>query len=284
MRVSRAAAACVWMMAACAAALALAAPQSSPPLPDAHQLMREAMEHQRKVDKVRENYTYSSLQTTQDVDASGKVVKTETEETEVFFVNTHAVERVVKKNGQPLSDHDQQKETERVTKLVEKAQKTPPGQSPTGDTVSISKLLEVMDVSAPRRENYRGRPAIVFDFAGRKDAKTHGLEEDASKKLKGTIWIDEADREVAHVDATFTDNFHVGGGLLANIEKGTSFHFDQEPMSEGLWLPTGAEGLVTARVLLFKNMRKHITEKDWNYKRFQVEAKQGTDAKAAGKP
>ena len=80
-----------------------------------------------------------------------------------------------------------------------------------------------MDVRNARRVNFRGRPAIVFDFVGRKDAKTHGLAEDASKKLQGTIWIDEADRQVAHLEVSFIDNFHVAGGLFANIQKGSNF-------------------------------------------------------------
>jgi len=91
----------------------------------------------------------------------------------------------VKKNGQPLNEHDQQKETERVTKLVEKAQKTPPDQPLEGQTIRVSRLLDIMDVRNPRREQWRDRPAIVFDFVGRKNARTHGLAEDASKKLSG---------------------------------------------------------------------------------------------------
>src|ERR1700679_2911121 len=146
----------------------LLAAQTSAPLPDAQQLMREVANHQKQLDKVRESYTYTSLQTTQDLDASGKVTKTESTENEDFFVNSHVIERVVKKNGQPLSENEEKKETERVTKLVEKAQKTPQDQALEGQTVSVSHMLEIMDVSAPRREMYRGRPAIVFDFVGRK--------------------------------------------------------------------------------------------------------------------
>jgi hypothetical protein len=257
----------------------LLAAQASAPVPDVHQLMREVVEHQKQLDKVRESYTYTSLQTTQDLDTNGKVTKTESTENEDFFVNGHAIERAVKKDGQPLSPGEEKKETERITKLVEKAEKTSADQSLEGQTVSISHLLEVMDVSAPRRESYRGRPTIVFDFVGRKDAKTHGMVEDASKKLKGAIWIDEADRQVAHLEVVFADNFHVAGGLLANIQKGTTFHFDQAPVAEGLWLPTGGEAMVQARVLLLKNMRQHFTEKVYGYKRFSVETEQSKDAK-----
>ena len=39
--------------------------------------MREVQEHQKQLEKVRENYTYSSLRTTQELDTNGKVTKTE---------------------------------------------------------------------------------------------------------------------------------------------------------------------------------------------------------------
>ncbi len=256
-----------------------AQPPANAPLPDIRQLMQEVMDHQKRLEKIRENYTYSSSQTVQDVDGNGRVTKTETTENEDFFVNGHVIERTVRKNGQPLNEHEQQKETERVTKLVEKAEKTPSDQSLEGPSIRISRILEIMDITNARREMYRGRAAIVFDFVGRKDAKTHGLAEDASKKLKGTIWVDEADREVAHADVSFIDNFHVAGGLLANVQKGSNFHFDQAPVEGQFWLPTGGEGMMQARVLLLKNMREHFTERDYDYKRFKVEAQEAKDAK-----
>jgi hypothetical protein len=253
-----------------------------PPLPAIPQLMREVVSHQNQLDKVRENYTYSVAQVVQDFDGKGQVSKTETQETEIFFVNGHPVGRLVKKNGQPVSGHDLEKETEAVTKMVEKAEKTPSDQPLEGQVISISRLLEIMDVRNERRENYRGRSAIAFDFVGRKNARTHGMVEDASKKLQGTLWVDEADRQVAHLDAVFNDNFHVGGGVVANVQKGSNFHFDQALVNGEVWLPTGAEGTVQARVLLVKSIRQHVTERDYDYKRFHVDAEQGKGAKVAG--
>jgi hypothetical protein len=256
-------------------------PSASAPLPEIRQLLEQVREHQRQLDKVKENYTYSSAQTLQDIDSNGQVKKTETSEYEVFFVNSHAVSRMVKKDGKPLDEHEQKKETDRVTREAEKAANTPPDQPVEGQQqVSITQTLELMDVRNPRREIYRGRPAIVFDFVGRKDAKTHGIVEDASKKLEGTLWIDEADRQVAHMDVRFIDNFRVAGGLVATIDKGSNFHFDQSPVNGELWLPTGAEANVDARVLLVKGVRQHFTERDFDFKRYHVEAQTGKDAKA----
>jgi len=268
-----------WVPVAALLLAAAHAQQPGAPLPDIPQLMREVAEHQKQLEKVRENYTYSSSQTTEDLDGSGHVAKTESQEGDDFFVNGHVIERTVKKNGQPLNEHEERKETERVTKLVEKAEKTPPDQPLEGPAIRVSRLLEIMDVRNPRREAYRGRPTIVFDFAGRKDAQTHGMMEDASKKLQGTMWVDEADRQIAHLEVTFTDNFHVAGGLVANVQKGSYFHFDQAPVSGGLWLPTGAEGTMQVRVLLLKSIRQHFVERDYDYKQFHVDAQQQKDAR-----
>jgi hypothetical protein len=283
-RTSLAAFALAWLAAGSwelSAVMALAQ-TAVPPLPRIPELMREVVDHQKQLEKVRENYTYSATETIQEIGSDGQVKKTETEEEEVFFVNGHPIGRTVKKNGQALTGHDLDKETAHVTKLVEKAEKTPSGQPLEGDVVSVSRLLEIMDVRNERRENYRGRPAIVFDFVGRKSARTHGLAEDASKKLEGTLWIDEADRQIAHLDAVFDDNFHIGGGVVANLQKGSNFHFDQAQVNGEVWLPTGAQGTVQARVLLMKSFHQRFSERDYDFKRFSVAAEQGKGAKVTG--
>lgn len=270
-----------------AAALLLLMPvaraEQPAPLPDLHALMAEVEEHQRQLDKVREDYTFTSLITTEEVDGSGRVVKTETEELEEFFVHGHSISRVMKKDGKPLEGKDLEKETERVTRRVEWSQNHPAGESMDAHTVSVHKMLEVMEVRNPRRQQFRGRSTIVFDFAGRKNAKTHGIEEDLSKKLEGTIWIDEQDRQVAHLEVRFNDNFRIGGGLVATIQKGSNFSFDQALVGNGLWMPTGGEGSLQARVLLVKGIRERFHERDVDYKVFHAEAEPGKDAHVVSK-
>ena len=253
--------------------------QQQAPLPEIHTLMREVQEHQKQLDQIRENYTYTSYQVVEDVAANGQVKKTEASEYNDFFVNGHLIERKVKQNDKPLNAHDDQKETERVTKLVEKAEKTARDRPIEGPTISVSRLLEIMDVRNERRELYRGDATIVFDFVGRKDAKTHGLAEDASKKLRGTIWINEADRQVAHLEVSFDDNFRLVGGLVATVQKGSNFRFDQAKVNSEIWLPTGGEGTMQARVLMLKSLRQRFRERDYDYQRFKVDAQQQKDAK-----
>jgi len=259
-------------------ALAQGAPAAKPsdaPLPDIPTLMKQVQAHQRELDKVRENYTFREAQQTDDLDSNGQVKKTESEESEIFFVNGHHIERLVKKNGKNLSADEQKKEQEKVTKEVEKATKLDPNKSlHEGEEISVSRILAIMKVSNPRRISLNGRDTIAFDFIGDPHAQTHGLAEDASKKMAGTVWVDEKDREVVKLTVHFDENFHVGGGLLANIQAGSSFQFEQAKINNELWLPTGGEAHLQARVLLVKGYRENMRFHDSDFQRFHTEASQ----------
>ncbi len=243
-------------------------------IPDIPALMLQVQAHQRELDKVRENYTFRELMQTDDVDSDGKVKKTEIEEYEVFFVNSHHIQRLVKKGGKELSADEQKKEQERVAKQVEKATKLEPGKSLEGGEISITRILAIMKVSNARRVSLNGRDTISFDFVGDPHAQTHGIAEDASKKMAGTLWVDEKDREVARLTVHFEDNFRVGGGLVATVQKGSSFEFVQAPINRELWLPTSGEAHLTARVLLVKGYRQNIRFHDSDYQRFHADASQ----------
>lgn len=256
-----------------------AQPPGNPALPNLYELIHEVHEHEVQVDKARDDYTYTSVQITQSIDTDGQVKKTDTVENEDFFVNGHLIERVVKKNNRPLDKDEHQKEAERVAKLVEKAKTISPDQPLEGYAINlsrvpeiISRILPIMDLSNARRVIWHGRPTIAFNFAGRADAKTVGIAEAASKNLQGTIWIDETDRLVSHMEAGFNDNFHVALGLFASIEKGSSLRFDRAPMSSEVWLPTGAEADLQGRFLLIRSYHEHVTEHDSNFQRYRIEA------------
>ena len=250
---------------------------TQPPLPDVPTLMKQVEEHQHKLDQVRENYTYHETVITHELDKNGNIKKNESEENNVFFVNGHEINRKVKKNGKELSDSEQKKEQERVEKEVEKASKTPPGQSMDKDEVSVSRLLQIMKVSNPRREQMDGRSVIAFDFTGDPHAKTHGMAENASKKLSGTIWVDENDRQVRRMIARFDDNFHLGFGLLS-VGKGSTFTFDQKLVNNELWLPTNAQIHLVAHAIGIIGWRGDFAITDNDYQKFHADAEQQAGA------
>ncbi len=252
-----------------------------PPLPDIATLLHDVQAHQRQMDATRENYTYLQQSVVTELNKNGGVKKTETEDAEVFYVNGHEVQRTVRKNGKELSAPEQSKESDKVVKEVAKAEKTPRGQTTDQDQISVSRLLQIMKYSAPRRETLDGRSTIVFDFTGDPHASTHGRAEDASKKLAGTIWIDEHDREVRRVTAQLDDNFHLGFGLF-KLAKGSSFTFEQKLVSNELWLPTSAHVHILATALGVMGYRGEIQVEDSKFQRFHTDTEVKTASLPAG--
>jgi hypothetical protein len=242
-------------------------------LPDAATILREVEAQQKQLDKVRENYTFRAVQTTRQLDSKGNTKRIETEEHEVFFVNGHRVEKLVRKDGKDLSADQARKEQDRVNKEVLKISK--PGYTdPDKDEITVARLLQIVSFSKPRRVRLNGRDTIAFDFAGDQHAKAHGRDEDALKKVSGTIWIDERDHEVSRMSATLDENYHVGFGLLASVAKGSNVVFDQALIRNEAWLPTAIALHLQARAFLVAGFRADIDIRFDQYRKFQTDAVQ----------
>jgi hypothetical protein len=249
------------------------------PLPDAATVLREVEAHQKELDKIRENYTFRAVQTVRQLDSHGTVKKTETEEHEVFFVKGHQVEKLVRKDGKDLTPDQARKEQDRVNKEVIKISQQGEDK-PDKDDITVARLLQIVTFSRPRRVSLNGRDTIVFDFAGDEHAKTHGRNEDALKKVSGTVWVDEADREVSRMSATLDENYHIGFGLLASVAKGSNVVFDQALIRKEAWLPTAIALHLQARALLVAGFRADIEIRFDQYQKFQTDAVQQPGATA----
>lgn len=268
-----------WKKAAAAAALAIAAAtsagaQTAAAIPDVPTLMQQVLVHQRQMESVQENYTFHETHVIDRLNKDGSVKKTDTEEYEIFYVNTHEVRRQIKKNGRDLDPGEQRKEQERVTKYVLKAQQTPPGQAPNGQVViSVSKILAMVNVSSPRREMLDNRPTIAFDFVGNPHAKAHGIAEEAARRMSGTLWIDEQDRQVRRMVARLDENLRIGFGMVS-LGKGSNLVFDQKLINNELWLPTSADVHMSARAFAVVGLRANVHVTDDDYRKFHATAQQ----------
>jgi hypothetical protein len=276
MRSGRSLATAALLVMLCAAARAAS---DLPALPDAATMLREVEAHQKQLDRVREDYTFRAVQTVRELDSSGNTKKIGTEEHEVFFVNGNRVQKLVRRDGKDLTPEQARKEQDRVNKEVLKVSQ-PGYKNADKDEITVARLLQIVAFSRPRRVRLNGRETIAFDFAGDEHAKTHGRDEDALKKVSGTIWIDEADREVSRMSATLDENYHVGFGLLASVAKGSNVVFDQALIRNEAWLPTEIALHLQARAFLVAGIRADIDIRFDQYRKFQTDAVQQPGATA----
>ena len=190
----------------------------------------------------------------------------------------------MKKNGKPLSEEELKKENEKTEKRIQEEQKKEKKkeekeekskeegkESKDKDDPGIETFLRVCQFVNPRRERFRGQDVLVFDFEPNPEYKPKNLVERVVKELAGVVWIDEKAKDVVRLEAYFVGDVRIAAGLLANLQKGTSFVFEQAFVNNEVWLPTYIEAHVGVRVLLLKGFKMNVATRYSDYKRFNVE-------------
>lgn len=252
--------------------------EAEKPLPPLRDLLLDLDRNEKLVEARALDYTYHVHIEEQDFDSKGNVKKTGSTDAESLTINGVRVNRLVARNGKPLTDDEARKESERIDKEVAKAkERREKNRSRGEDTnsrgdvlIPVSRILELGAFTNPRRELLMGRPAIVLDYAGDPAAKTHGPAEGIIRDLVGTVWVDEADRVLVRGEGRFLNDFRIGGGLLINIHKGFSFDFQASKVNGEAWLPASFSGRGSARVLLFKGVNGSLRATMSDYRKFRT--------------
>lgn len=264
--------------------------RGSAPLPDIATLFKLVIENQKNLEKAQENYTYTKVENDIEIDDKGRIKQKSERTYEVFYVNGDSVEKLVARDGQPLKEDEARKEQQRVEKIIRESeenrkkvaerkaregQKKAEGKKQNKDEdedVSISNILRVCQFVNPRRERFRGQEVVVYDFEPRPGEKPRSRGESLIRTLVGAIWIDEQARQIVRVEARMNDAFKMGGGLVASLQRGSSFVFEQEMVKGEVWLPSYAEVNASARVLLVKGFKINQTQRFSDYKKFNVDS------------
>ena len=272
-------------------------------LPDLKELFLKIDGNQKAIDKMKENYAGTKVETTFEYEGNGKPKPPEVKESTFFYLDGTEVSTLVKKDGKALSEEEQKKEQARVLKEIESLQKEAEkkekkdekaeekGNAPEDDEEeSMETFLRACQFVNPRRERFRGADVLVFDFEPNVEFKPRTMMEKIITKLGGVIWIDEKALDVARLDAFFVGDVKIAGGLLANVEKGTRIILEQEFVNNEVWLPTYQEVHVDVKFLMVKGIRADESTRYSDYQKFNVNTIQtigrpkGVDDAPAPKP
>lgn len=263
------------------------------PLPAVSELLTQVQANEAKVDDILEKYTYTETQTSREVGDDGATHEKEVEKRQVTFYKGFQIRRLIARNGKPLSPGEDKSEQEKAAraverienkirerdeqaaenKIVEHSAREQIGTS--GERISIGELLRASNFKNPRREQFRGRAVIVFDFEPNPTfdySNTKSLLRFFGKTA-GAIWIDEQDKQVARVEAVLVDNFNVAGGFVAKLKKGAAFTLEQNRVNDEIWLPSTADINLSIKVLLVKGININQLIRYNDYRRFQSEVK-----------
>ncbi len=267
------------------------------PLPDINAMLADVKKNEDKIDEILEQYSYTENISRREIGKDGVMKEKESETFELSFYKGNRIRRQIEKNGKPLTGKDEEnelKEFEKRVNEIEKEeakkaakrereltqQKNGAPDSDKGGRVSVSDVLHASKLVNPRRERYKGRDVIVFDFEPLIGYKPQKDYEKFFGKMAGAIWVDPNDKQVVRIEARLIDSYKIAGGLLASLKKGATFVLEQQRVNDEIWLPSIAEVNLSLKVLLFKGIEANQVNTYGNYKKYLTDVDKDVKIKA----
>jgi hypothetical protein len=245
-------------------------------------LIQKAAENDIINDQKQRNYTYTEREEERRLDGTGQVRSTESMTREVMVLYGEPVERLVRRNDQPLSEKEAAKEEQKIQKFVEKRKNETEeerkkrlereAKDREEEREFVKEVSDAYTFHVAGLESVDGRDTWVIDANPRPGFQPHRKEAKYLTKVRGRIWIDKADGQWVKVDVETLDTLS-WGLFLARVHPGTHIVVEQTRINDEVWLPKHVWLKLDAKVALLKNynLTADITYTD--YKRFRSDTK-----------
>lgn len=275
-----------------AAAVVLASPTTAAhaaaddPLPDMATLAREVRARLQPDSALLRQYTYRETRRDVKVSKLGKLHLGPWREFEVYpsTVPGETYKRLVAVDGQPLpaDELEQRDAAHRRNVLARHAQIE--AETPAQRQKRLSKLdkerreeqaaiddgFRVYQFHGLRRQQLDGRRTLVLDFHPRAGVKPQTAAGKYMTRMKGTVWINEADRQVVRMELEVVRDITIGFGLLGRMHTGSELMFRRTLVNGEIWLPAEATFRAAGRSLLVRKFDLETTTRFSDYRKFNV--------------
>ena len=245
-------------------------------------LIRRSADNDLENQKKERDYTYVERQETRQLNGKGQVKSTETETYDVMEIYGEQVQKLVAKNGKPLSDKDARKEDEKIQKLIDKRKNESDSdrkkrlakeeKEREEDRQFVREVADAFDFRFVGTELLDGRDNYVIDGVPKPGYKPVHKHADILAKLRFRLWIDRDDAQMKKLDVQFIDTVSFGL-LLARLHKGSRLIIENTRVNNEVWLQQHVAVKVDARVALLKNFDVEVDISDRDYKKFRTDTR-----------
>jgi hypothetical protein len=225
-------------------------------------------------------YVYEVTRNKLTLDEDSEVKDSESLTFEVIPLEDGDYRRLIKRNGQPLSDGDARKEEQKLEASIKKRVNLSESQQAKlaakraerrrREEQLWNEVPKAFDFMPAGRETQHGRTVLIFDALPRPEYSPSDGELKILKKIKGRLWIDEEDSQISRADIQFVEDIKFGLGFLAKVNKGGSLKIWQKKVNSEVWFPYHSEVLVNGKIALFKGFNLKFVSDFRNYRRFET--------------
>jgi hypothetical protein len=247
---------------------------------DAAEILRRSIEHDASNVERLKNYTFVERNEERMYDGAGRVKSTESQTYEILILAGRPWGRLIERNDKPLEAKEARREQEKLDRELAKRKSETDRERARGeedkDTIQSRRFLrevpQAFVLSIDGVEQIGGRPVWVISAtprAGYRPKLPHG---DVLTKVRGKIWIDQAEYQWVKVDAEAIAPLSFGLGLL-RVAPGGTLHFEQTRVNDEVWLPSHAEIHAEARVVYVRKLRAEMDIRYRDYRKFQSDSR-----------
>jgi hypothetical protein len=204
---------------------------------DPKKIVRQSIQnYQRDWREARASLTYTQTDTTMADDTK------QIEVSEIIPLAGTPYERLIRKDGRPLTPAEQRKEERKYERAErQRENETAPEREARirkyeNERAFVKDVPEAYDFRIVREENIEGRPAWVITMTPRPGFVPGTPHGGMLAHIEGTLWIDKEDVQWAKAEAHVIDTIGIGW-ILARVEPGTRFSVEQVRVENGLWMP-----------------------------------------------
>lgn len=246
---------------------------------DPLEIVRKSVEANERNWKVARNYTYTEREEQRNLQSDGSVKWRQSHTYEVTMLEGQPYYRAIQKDDQPLSPKEEKKEQEKLEKSIHEREKETPeerakriAQYEKRREESRKFLREVTgayDFQLEGDDTIDGRPAWVIRCTPRAGFQPTLSGAKVLPKLRGKVWIDQAEYQWMKMEIEVTDTLSFGFGLL-RVNKGTNLKFEAVRVNDEVWLPKRTFVGGSARLALLKGLRGEDESTYRDYRKFQA--------------
>jgi hypothetical protein len=219
------------------------------------EIVRQSIQnYERDWRAARDKWTY----TQKDVTESGGA--REIEVSEIIPLDGTPYERLIAKDGQPLTPEEKRKEDNKYERALRQREKETPAERAerirkyVNERAFVKDIPEAYDFKLVGEEAVEGRTAWVITMTPRPGfvpTTPHGA---LLEHIEGKLWIDKEDVQWAKAEAHVSDVISIGW-IVARVQPGTRFTVEQTRVESGLWMPRHITICGDAHVMLVHNKK-----------------------------
>jgi len=249
---------------------------------DAREIVRKSVELDQANWLRMKDYTWIARETERHLDARGRVKSQDSKSWETVILYGEPHRRVLERDGKPLSSGEQQKEQQKLDQAVAKLERESPAQHERRlaeytkqrekDREFLEEIPDLYNFRLEGEETVDGHAAWVISAVPRLDYHPRHSDAKALLKIRGKIWIDQAEYQWVRLEAETTATISYGL-FIARLNPGAKLYFEQTRVNDEVWLPKREVTSGSGRVGLLKKIALE-QELTWNnYRKFQVDSK-----------